>query len=155
MNKLEKIKYDFDTITSNNSKNWKLVLFWIIVFEIFASLFEYFTIDNAKIFLFEIHSSPFTGFIIGLSLTLFVWYIVYNFIYWNKTNFLILILFTIIGIYLFITDDLAFTFIAHNLNALYLIQSTFGVNFIIQLSFKLIIAYLIYQLIISLKIQNR
>lgn len=40
--KLKNIKYTFDKISSNNATDWQLALFWIVLFEISAVIFEYF-----------------------------------------------------------------------------------------------------------------
>jgi hypothetical protein len=154
MSKLRKFKAGFDKITSNHSQNWQLVIFWIIVFEIFASLFEYMFVGNSTAFIIKIQDSIAKEFFIGLYFTIFLWACVYNFIFWNFTNLLWLCLIAITGLYFIITNDLTLNLLLHNLFPVHYLQASFSFVFIIELFFKLIIAYLIYQLIVAFKNRN-
>ncbi|MFA7571716.1 MAG: hypothetical protein WCY75_10805 [Sulfurimonadaceae bacterium] len=154
MSKFEQLKHRFDKITSNHSQNWQLVIFWIIVFEIFATLFEYMFVGNSTAFIIKIQDSIAKEFFIGLYFTVFLWACVYNFIFWNLTNLLWLCLIAITGMYFIITNDLTLNLLLHNLFPVHYLQASFSYIFIIELIFKLIITYLIYQLIRTLKNKN-
>lgn len=154
MSKFGQLKYGFDKITSNHSQNWQLVIFWIIVFEIFSSLFEYMFVGNSSSFIVQIQNNIAKEFFIGLYFTVFLWACVYNFIFWNLTNLLWLCLIAITGLYFIITNDLTLNLLLHNLFPVHYFQASFSYIFIIELLFKLIITYLIYQLIRTLKNRN-
>jgi len=149
--KRNNLKYIFDKITSNHAQDWKLALFWIIMFELFASIFEYVFFLNSHMYVDVATPSIFKEFIIGTLVTLFIWACVYNFIFWNKTNFLLLILFTCTGIYFMITNDLTFQFLLHNIEPFHFFQMGMSFVLIIELLFKVIITYLIFQLVKSVR----
>lgn len=155
MSKIKSIKYNFDKLTSNNSQSWSLALFWIVLFEISATLIEYHFIHNKPKILYSLPDGTYTEFMIGLILTLYFWMCIYNLIFWNKSSILYLILIGFIGIYLVDTHDYTFDLFFYNINPFSMIQSEFGINLIIQLLFKFIIFYLIYQLIISLRTSKK
>ncbi len=56
-----------------------------------------------------------------------------------------------IGLYFIVTSDFTLQFLLRNLNPFHFFEFDFGVIFFIELFFKLIITYLLYQLIISYK----
>ena len=149
--KLKFYKYNFDKITSENSQNWQLLIFWIILFELLAASFEYLFFTNSHAYVNILPPSLLKEFIIGVTFALFVWACVYNFIFWNKTNFLLLILFSCTGIYFMITNDMTFSFLVHNIEPFHLFQSNMSFALIVVLFIKLIITYLLYQLYVSLK----
>lgn len=150
-NKLLKAKYNFDKFTSQNSQNWRLVLFWIIIFELCASLLEYLTFENTNDFVIAMPDSLTKQFLIALAVTIFIWGCIYTFVFENKTLFFWLILFAVTGIYLIVTQDVSFNFLLHNMEPTHFFQANLSFALIVELLFKLIITYLIYQLIISLK----
>jgi len=154
MSNIRKIKYNFDRITSENSQNWQLVLFWIVVFELAASIFEYIFFENTRAFVYSMPYGLEMEVVIAITFTAFIWLCVYNFIFWNKTNLLFLVLFAITGIYLIITKDVTFNFLLHNLEPIHFFQGTFNFALFIELFIKLIILYLIYQLVKSYKKRN-
>ena len=154
-NKLYKVKAHFDKYTSQNATNWKLVLFWIIIIELLASIFEYLFIGSPVTLLEnKIPNNMWSQFIVGLAITGYVWTCVYNFIFWNKTIFLYLILLGTFGLYVTITHDLYFDFLLTNINPLHLASIDFGFAFMIELFFKLLMTYLLYQLVMSYKNRN-
>lgn len=155
MSKLKNIKHGFDKITSNHSQSWSLVLFWIILFEVSATLVEYHFIHKKPQIMYALPDGLYTEILIGFIVTFYLWMCVYNLIFWNKSSILYLVLIGFIGIYLIDTHDFSFDLFFHNINPLMMIENEFGANFIIQFLFKLIIFYLIYQLILSLKISNK
>jgi hypothetical protein len=154
MTKIKKIKENFDKITSNNSQNWQLVVFWIIIFEIFSALFEYLFVGNSTSFIIAIQDSIAKEFFIGVYFTIFLWACVYNFIFWNLTNVLWLCLIAVTGIYFIVTNDLTLNLLMHNFFPVHYLEATFSYALLIELFFKLILTYLIYQLILSLKNRN-
>jgi len=145
------LKNNFDKITSNNSASWSLALFWIVIFEILASLIEYSFVHQPSTAMLHIPDGIYSEIIIGLIVTVYIWLCVYNLIFWDKSSILYLILFGFIGIYMITTHDYFLDFLINNINIFRLIQSDTGINLIIQLFFKLIIFYLIFQVVKSLR----
>lgn len=149
--KIKHLKHKFDYITSQNSQNWKLVLCWIIIVELIASAFEYLYFDNTIEFIELYPDTLAKQLIIAIVITSFVWYCVYNIIFFNKTNLFLLFLFATFGLYLIVTNDLTFNFLLHNLEPMHFLRANLSIELMIELFFKLIITYLLYQLIISIK----
>ncbi|WP_375722848.1 hypothetical protein LXN10_09745 [Arcobacter sp. KX21116] len=145
------IRTTFDKITSNNSESWSLALFWIVIFEILATMIEYSFVHQTPDIMMHIPDGVYSEIIIGLIVTIYIWLCMYNLVFWDKTSILYLILFGFIGVYLITTHDFVFDLFIKNINIFRLIQSDTGINLIIQLFFKIIIFYLIYQLIKSLR----
>lgn len=145
------IRNTFDKITSNNSESWSLALFWIVIFEILATMIEYSFVHQTPDIMMHIPDGVYSEIIIGLIVTIYIWLCMYNLVFWDKTSILYLILFGFIGVYLITTHDFVFDLFIKNINIFRLIQSDTGINLIIQLFFKIIIFYLIYQLIKSLR----
>ncbi|RXJ79098.1 hypothetical protein [Arcobacter sp. F2176] len=145
------IRTTFDKITSNNSESWSLALFWIVIFEILATMIEYSFVHQSPDIMMHIPDGVYSEIIIGLIVTIYIWLCMYNLVFWDKTSILYLILFGFIGVYLITTHDFVFDLFIKNINIFRLIQSDTGINLIIQLFFKIIIFYLIYQLIKSLR----
>jgi hypothetical protein len=154
-NLYQKIKDKFDLITSNNGKNWLLALNWILLIELFSTVLEYEFIDISKNFVVYMPSSIQKELLIAIMIVLFIWYSIYNFIYMRKEQFFIFTLYLSICIYLFITDDLSFNLLAHNLNLFELTIDGFGFYLIIQSILKFIIFYLIYKMIIAFRNRNK
>lgn len=150
---LKKVKYNFDRITSQNSTNWKLVLFWILFFEIVSSIIEFVYVDKSTEYSVHITHTLTTELILASMVSLFVWFCIYNIIFESKRNVFRLAVLSVLGAYLIVTSDLTFQFLIHNLNPFHFFDYEFGVVFFVELFFKLILAYLIYQLIVS--VQNR
>jgi hypothetical protein len=154
-NLYQKIKDKFDLITSNNGKSWLLALNWILLIELFSTVLEYEFIDISKNFVVYMPSSIQKELLIAIMIVLFIWYSIYNFIYMRKEQFFIFTLYLSICIYLFITDDLSFNLLAHNLNLFELTIDGFGFYLIIQSILKFIIFYLIYKMIIAFRNRNK
>lgn len=154
-NLYQKIKEKFDLITSNNGKNWLLALNWILLIELFSTVLEYKFIDVSKKFVVYMPSSIQKELLIAIMIVLLIWYSIYNFIYMRKEQFFIFTLYLTICIYLFITDDLSFNLLAHNLNLFELTIDGFGFYLIIQLLLKFIIFYLIYKMIVAFRNRNK
>ncbi|PLY08836.1 MAG: hypothetical protein C0625_01335 [Arcobacter sp.] len=149
--RLKKAKHNFDKITSQNSTDWKLVLFWIIVFEFIASVIEFLYVDKSDTYSISVPHTLFTEAIVALFVTLYVWFFIYNIIFENRKNIFRLAIFSMIGLYFIITNDFTLQFLLQNLNPFHFFDFNFGVVFFIELFFKLLIAYLLFQLIISIK----
>lgn len=154
MSKLKKAKENFDLITSQNATNWKLVLVWIILIEIFASLIEFLNFDDSAQFSVKISHTLTTEIVLGVVVTLFVWFCIYNIIFENKKYITRLIFVGIIGLYFIITNDFTLGFLLQNINPLHFFDLEFGFVFIIELLFKIVIVYLFIQLIKSLRNQD-
>lgn len=150
-NKLLRAKATFDKVTSQNATNWKLVLFWLIIIELISSAFEYIFIGSPFSLENQIPNTVAVEFIVGIMIAGFVWACVYNFIFWNKTNFFYLVLFGMVGLYIIITHDVYFDFLLFNINPLHFLNIEFSFALVIELILKLIMTYLIYQLVISIK----
>ena len=150
--KLKKVKQSFDKITSQNSTNWKLVLFWIFLFEVFAAIVEFIFVDKYVEYSVTIPHTLTTELLVGLCVTAFVWYCIYNIIFFDsaKNRFRLLII-TLVGLYFVVTNDFSLQFLLNNLNPLHFLELDFGGVLILELLLKLVILYLIYQLIISAK----
>lgn len=149
--KFKKVKYSFDKITSQNSTNWKLVLIWLVVFEIFASILEYLFANKITEYSVPITHSLITELILAIGVTLFVWFCIYNIIFENRKYIIRLIFIGIIGVYFIITSDFTLQFLLQNINPLHFFDLEFGFIFFVELFLKILMAYLIYQFIISLK----
>lgn len=155
MDKIKDLKHHFDKFTSNHSQSWSLALFWIVLFEITATLIEYHLVHTKPHIMYMLPNAIYVELLIAAILTLYLWLCIYNLIFWNKSSILYLVLIGFVGLYLVDTHDFRFDLFMNNINPFRLIQSEFGINFIIQFIFKFIIFYLIYQLILSLKSTNK
>ncbi len=149
--KLKKIKYNFDKITSANSTNWKLVLFWIFIFELVATIIEYFYVDKVNTYSIKFPHTLLTEFLVALGITFFVWFVIYNIIFENKRHIFQLTFLSVVAVYFIITNDFTLQFLLQNINPLHFFDYEFGFIFFIELFFKFIIVYLLYQLVISYK----
>lgn len=152
--KLKVVKYNFDKITSQNSTNWKLILVWIVVFEIIASLVEFLNIENASTFTVKIEHTLITEIILGIVVTLFVWFCVYNIIFENRKYITRLLFIGILGLYFILTGDFTLGFLFQNMNPFHFFDLEFGFLFFIELIFKFIIIYLLYQFAKTLRNQD-
>lgn len=151
MSKLKKVKHNFDKVTSQNSTNWKLVIFWIVVFEIFASIVEFYNLENSAEYSVKLESSLTSEIILGLVVTIFVWFCIYNIIFENRKYIVRLLFIGLIGLYFIITNDFSLGFLLQNLNPFHFFNLEFGLLFVIELILKFLILYLVYQFIITLR----
>ncbi len=148
-NKLSIVKHNFDKITSQHSTSWKLVIFWILFFELISLLIEFLYVDTSSKFSIHITHTLFTELFVASIVSIFVWFCIYNIIYENKNNIFRLAIFSMIGFYFIITNDFTLQFLIQNLNPFHFFD--FGIIFFVELFFKMLILYLFYQLIISLQ----
>ncbi len=146
--KLKKVKGNFISI---DFTNWEIVLLWVIFFEVIASIIEFLYVDKSDVYSVNIPHTPFTEIIVAIFVTVFVWFCIYNIIFENRKNLFILAFFTMVGLYFIVTSDFTLQFLLQNLNPLHFFDLEFGVIFFIELFFKLVILYLLYQLIINYK----
>jgi hypothetical protein len=152
---IKEIKNKFDSITSENGKNWLLALNWILVLEFFSSFLEYKFLDVAKGYIEYIPNGIFKELLIAILIVLFIWYSIYNFIFMQKEKFFTFTLYISICIYLLSTNDISFNLLLHNLNIIEVIADGFGLYMIVQLLLKFIIFYLIYKMLIAFKNRNK
>ncbi|MDY0051491.1 MAG: hypothetical protein RBR65_03025 [Aliarcobacter sp.] len=151
---LKKLKYKFDSITSDNGKNWLLALNWILVLEFLSSIIEYQFLDIAKEYVEYIPDGVYKELLIALSIVLFIWYSIYNFIFMQKNQFFTFTLYVSVCIYLLFTHDLSFNLLLHNLNIFEVTLCGFGFYMIIQVLLKFIIFYLLYKILVAIKNRN-
>lgn len=151
MKKLLKIKFLFDSFTSNHSKNWELIIFWIIIFELFASLFDYTFLSNPISFIPILSHSFLTELIISVFFVFFIWISIMNLLFWNLKNFFYTLLYGFFFLYLFFTNDINLSFLFHNIEPLHFFSISFSLFLCIELFIKVIITYLFYQLFKSIK----
>lgn len=151
---LKKLKYKFDAITSDNGKNWLLALNWVLVLEFLSSIIEYKFLDVAKAYIEYIPDGIYKEFLIALSIVLFIWYSIYNFIFMQKNQFFTFTLYVSVCIYLLFTHDLSFNLLLHNLNIFEVTLDGFGFYMIIQILLKFIIFYLLYKMLVVIKNRN-
>ena len=78
---IKEIKNKFDSITSENGKNWLLALNWILVLEFFLSFLEYKFLDVSRGYIEYIPNGIFKELLIAILIVLFIWYSIYNFIF--------------------------------------------------------------------------
>lgn len=136
-------------LTSNHSQDWKLAFLWIMIFGLFSSFYEL-IIHNKTI---EPANDIFIGILI-YGFLCFYFYLLLESKNFNK--YLGLICFGSVSfvLYGFCTNDFYLTEFAKNLNPFSIMKNGEEITFI-GLLFKIIIAYLIYQLIISIRQNTR
>ena len=152
---IKEIKNKFDSITSENGKNWLLALNWILVLEFFLSFLEYKFLDVSRGYIEYIPNGIFKELLIAILIVLFIWYSIYNFIFMQKEKYFTFTLYISICIYLLSTNDISFNLLLHNLNIFEIIADGFGLYMIVQLLLKFIIFYLIYKMLIAFKNRNK
>ena len=152
---IKEIKNKFDSITSENGKNWLLALNWILVLEFFLSFLEYKFLDVSRGYIEYIPNGVFKELLIAILIVLFIWYSIYNFIFMQKQKFLTFTLYVSICIYLLSTRDMSFNLLLHNLNIFEVTLGGFGFYMISQLLLKFIIFYLIYKMLIAFRNRNK
>ncbi len=152
--KLKQVKDSFDKITSQNSTNWKLVLFWILLFEVVSSIIEFLNVEKSKEYSVSITHTLTIELLLALMVAFFVWLCIYTIIFESKKNVFRLAILFLLGLYFVVTSDLTLQFLIHNLNPLHFFEYEFGLVFFIELFFKLILFYLFYQLVVSIRNRN-
>ncbi len=144
--------YFFDKYTSKNTTDWYLALTWIFVLELVSSLIEYYYLPIAKTYIVDIPEGVFKEFLIAIFICFFVWYFIYSIVQMRKNQFFSLVLYMLLGLYFYLTKDVTFNLLFHNIiNPFEFEFSSFGLYTIIQIFIKLIILYLFTKMIISIK----
>jgi len=148
---MKKFKDTFDKITSQNSTNWQLLLFWLIVVELFASIIEYLFLSNVNTSSVKIPHTIYTEIIVAIFVTSYVWFFIYNIINGTKRTLMKFMFFSVIGLYFIVTNDFTLNFLMQNLNPLHFFDLEFGFVFFVEVFLKLLMAYLVYQVFITIK----
>lgn len=130
--------------------DWEFVLFWIICFELLASIVEYATLSNSSEYVEFMPDSVLKEFIIALMVVAFVCMAIYNLIFVTRTTIIFLIGYSMIGIYLLVTGDYTLNFIFHNINIIEIFTQDPLFVSIIQFFFKVILIYLTFRLYIAI-----
>ncbi len=136
-------------ISSNHSQDWLLALFWIINFGLLYSFFEY-----KNFYTFTRNDFLMNQFLIGLLITLLAFSLLISLIKVNKMKIIFSFFSFFLLLYLNFTNDISFVNFANVLNPFSIMTGKETLTFDI-LIFKIIIAYLIYQLIISIRQNTR
>jgi hypothetical protein len=153
-NKYKQYLNRFDKVTSNNGTDWLLAFIWILIFQIISTILEYEVLDVAKSYIFHIQEGIFKELFISAIFVLFIWYCVYSIVFMYRKQFITLSLYGSICIYLFITHDVTFNLLLHNLNPLELFIDGFGFYLMVQLTLKIIITYLFIKMLFTIKNQK-
>lgn len=138
-------------MTSENTTNWQLLLFWLIVVELIASIIEYLFIDNSEKIIENIPHSIYTEALVAILVTTYVWFFIYNIIQGTKRTIMKFMFFSAIGLYFVVTNDFTLNFLLQNINPFHFFDLKFGFVFFIELFFKLLLTYFLYQLIVTIK----
>lgn len=147
----EKLIFKFHDWSSEHSQNWILPLFWILLFSMGYGVIEYLFLGGNKL----VDKSLCANILSILFIVLAIPFIINNILENKglKKSFSAFIFLTI-GFYLYITNDLLLRLPAKAINPFSIMYDGDSINGI-QLIFKIIITYLIYQLIISIRQNTR
>ncbi len=145
----EKLIFSFHGLSSNHSQNWLLPIFWIVFFGLLNSYFQplnFYTMNYVDV----LYKEFFVGLLASLTTFVFLLSLIQHKIYYNYVSSFFIILF----VYLVFTNDIYFSDFANSVNPFSIMtkgeELTFGI-----LIYKIILAYLIYQLIISIRQNTR
>jgi len=146
-NPKDKLIFKAHKIFSNHSQDWLLTLNWIIIFGFISALLSFFLMqnDDAKYIHFTIP-------IISL-LLVFLGYFSLLILKINVTVFQTLP-FLMYSLYISLTNDIFLNHFATTFNPFFIMKNGANITFP-ELLIKLIIAYLIYQFIISIRQNTR
>ena len=148
--------YYFNRITSKDGKDWFLALTWIFVFELISSIIEYQYLEVARSYVVHIPEGVFKEFLIAVFVSFFVWHFVYSIVNMQRNQFYFLIMYALFGLYFYITKDITFNLLFHNIiNPFEFEFNGFGFYTVIQLFLKIVIIYLIIKMFQGLKNRNR
>jgi len=126
-------------ITSNHSQDWNLALFWIVIVGILTSLFNFYIMKDNEVF---IHASFWT--IFGTIFFTMLIFFCNSLNKWIQLGFFYLL-------YIYKTNDIFLFYVVKVINPF---QKITDVNLIDFIS-KVIIAYLIYQFVVSIRQNTR
>jgi len=145
----EKLIFSFHGLSSNHSQNWLLPIFWIVFFGLLNSYFQplnFYTMNHVDV----LYKEFFIGLLVSLTTFVFLLSLIQHKIYYNYVSSFFIILFA----YLVFTNDIYFSDFANSVNPFSIMTKGEELSFGI-LIYKIIIAYLIYQLIISIRQNTR
>lgn len=145
-NLFEWLIFKIHGISSNHSQDWTVALFWIITIGLFGSLCNFYSKDNFVNFSF---TSMF-GTLLLISIAVLLNYIFKP----SKKIEYGFLLFNFYLIYGYKTGDILLSDFAKNLNPFSIMDVDYSIT-LGTLVFKIIITYLIYQLIISIRQNTR
>lgn len=145
-NLFEWLTFKVHSISSNHSQDWIVAIFWIISITILYSHLN-FILSKEKT---EYFILPFI-----VNVVIFIWSFleinIYNYI---KNSYKTIAILTLFLIYGFTTNDFLLKTFSNNINPFSIMTGKEDLNFI-TLIYKISIAYLIYQLIVSIRQNTR
>lgn len=153
MSSFFKVKNYIKRYIFGDFKNSRLLIFLIIILELFASIFE-FVFINSNSLSSSVQRPFYLEFFISLLVTSYVGFVMYTFIFLSKRNFFISIFSTIVGLYLLITNDFSLSFLMHNIEPTHFFKLEFSIALVFELLIKLLITYIIYKLFMLI-LKNR
>lgn len=150
-NFFEWLVFKIHGLSSNHSQDWLLALFWIFIVGFIASYYDFNLIQNSKA---EYIHYNLTSIFKTISLIFIILFI--DRLCKIKDKFVNISYFIISSylIYIYATEDYLFSLFSQTINPFSVMKTNDPINGI-QLFFKIIIAYLIYQLIISIRQNTR
>jgi len=149
-NWFEWLVFKIHGISSNHSQDALLALFWIINFGFIGSLFDCFTkVDYVSDFI-TFHIPYFIGSIVMILAIIGVGDIIKEY----KKTYKFFIMFGLYSIYVFNSEDYGLTDLANVINPFSIMTKGDTLN-LGMLIFKVIIAYLMYQFIVSVRQNTR
>ncbi len=147
----EKLIFKFHDWSSEHSQNWVLPLFWILLFSMGYGVIEYLFLGGNKSVDESLYANILGILFIGLSIPFIIDNILEN---KGFKKYFSSFIFSTTGVYLYITNDLLLELPAKAINPFSIMYDGDSINGI-ELIFKIIITYLIYQLIISIRQNTR
>ncbi len=147
----EKLIFKLHDWSSGHSQNWLLPLFWILILSCGYGLYQDFFLDKCISNYYPIISKIIGYILVFLSFSFIVDNIIEN---KKLKNYSLPFIFVVVGFYFLITNDLLLELPAKAINPFSVMNDSDNINGV-QLVFKITIAYLIYQLIISIRQNTR
>jgi hypothetical protein len=150
-NFFEWLVFKIHGISSNHSQDWTLSLFWIFIVGFIASYYDFNLIQNSENKYIHYNLSSIFKTIGLIFIILFI-----DRLCKIKDKFVNISYFIISSylIYIYATEDYLLSLFSQTINPFSVMKTNDPINGI-QLFFKIIIAYLIYQLIISIRQNTR
>ncbi|MDN5103796.1 hypothetical protein O8C79_00600 [Aliarcobacter butzleri] len=150
-NFFEWIVFKIHGLSSNHSQDWALALFWIFIVGFIASYYDFNLIQNSEDKYIHYNLSSIFKTIGLIFIILFI-----DRLCKIKDKFINISYFIISSylIYIYATEDYLLSLFSQTINPFSVMKTNDPINGI-QLFFKIIIAYLIYQLIISIRQNTR
>ncbi|AXH08858.1 hypothetical protein CP960_01095 [Malaciobacter halophilus] len=148
--------HSFDKYTSKNGTDWYLALTWIFILELISSIIEFYYLDVARDYVIHIEKGMFRELLIAGFISFFVWHFVYSVVQMRRQQFLFLLMYLLLGLYFYITDDVTFNLLFHNIiNPFEFEFNGFNLYTIVQVFIKLVMLYLIIKFFQSLKNRDK